>query len=121
MATPSNIVTNEGKRYGYIYVTDAATSYVVLLDQQVATAGGFAAATGGEQGLPPKFKMRRLHFKYSDGRSGHCPISSLAEPAWDDQKQPFTYNGVSVEVTGRTGEKQSFLPLQPTPSPSPTP
>lgn len=124
MATPANITSNEGKRYGYIYVTDAGTSYVTLLDEQVAGAGGFEAATGGEPSMPTKFTMRRVHFKYSDGRSGNCPIAEIGDSVWDDQKQPFTYNGVAVEVTGRTGEKQSFMPTKsasPSPSPSPSP
>ena len=118
------VTTNEGEKYAYIYVSDAAENYLVQLDEQTAAAGGFAEATEGIQAFPPRAKMRRVYFKKPDGKRGSCPIANVAETVWDDVKKPFTYDGVAVDITGRTGEKFSFIKLKnasPSPSPSPSP
>lgn len=98
-------------RHRYVYISDGAAQYTVVLSETVASEGGFALGDGAQGPLPGSMRMRHVHFKDDSGvRKRDIPFASVSSP-YIELTSTFTYDGSNFRATGRTGERLTAGPI----------
>lgn len=105
-----------GPRAVYVYVTDGGTSFNIQLDKSVASAVGNIESTtnlptlraSGRKPIQPRYILLSL---VSDPTvTKRAIICDASLPLYDrDSGGTVTINSVPWNVTGRVGEKASYL------------
>lgn len=113
-----------GPRATFLYETDGGTSYNIQLDESVATAVGNDLSTvnvaairaSGRKPFQPRYILLALVSNPAVTKS--AIICDVTNPLFArDASGTVTINGVAYTITGRIGEKASFLTLAPPPAP----
>ena len=98
-------------RHRYVYISDGAAQYTVVLSENVANEGGFSLGDGAQGPIPKGMHMRMVHFKDDTGvRKRNIPFAN-ATSAYIELTSTFSYDGSNFAATGRTGEKLTAGPL----------
>lgn len=105
-----------GPRAVYVYVTDGGTSFNILLDKSVADAVGNLESTtnlptlraSGRRPIQPRYILLSLVSDPSITKK--AIICDVDLPFYDrDSAGTVTINSVPWNITGRVGEKASYL------------
>lgn len=99
-----------GTRSYYLYTNDAATNYSVLLDDDIAAAGGLTLDDSNPN-KPDRFKLRGVYVEATV--SGNkvrkfipCQVDSTLYNT--DTTSSVTIDTIAFDSTGRRGETLSF-------------
>jgi hypothetical protein len=104
MARPTRAPTGK-----YLYVNERGDSFIVELEDYIATAGGFVASTDGTKGgLPNRAKMRHVGLvDPATGKHFTQPIADSGQAVYNDGGD-LTVSGTVYHSTGRIGEHWPF-------------
>lgn len=99
-----------GSRSYYAYTSDSGTIYSVLLDDDIATAGGLVADDTNPN-KPNRFQMRGVYVEaITAGEKARKFIPCAADSTLynTDTTTSVTIDGEAFDTTGRRGETLSF-------------
>lgn len=105
-----------GPRAVFVYVTDGGTSYNIQLDDSVSSAIGNAESStdlpviraSGRKPFQPRYLLLSLDSNPTVKKT--AIVCAVANPLFaSDTSGSVTINGVAWSITGRVGEKASFL------------
>lgn len=99
-----------GPRSYYAYTSDSSTVYSVLLDDDIATAGGLTKDDSNPN-KPDRFKMRGVYAEnVTAGEKARKFIPCAANSTLynTDTTTAVTIDGQAFDTTGRRGETLSF-------------
>jgi len=103
-----------GSRSAYVYESDGGGQYALLLDEELAaTAGTALVAYTNQTGVTPKpqrFKPRGVYWQGDTGQRKFivCGKNDAALYA-KNSSTALTIDGVAGKITGRVGERQTFI------------